>query len=163
LRLGSRTDLTPTQRETVQTIWAQWSVRRADVAIANGNIQRGVDILSAAAAAFPDNITVRKAVAGGYLTAGHAKESLAIFKTIPLQDASAADFQGAIGAALAATDLTQAEAWLRQALDRFPADPAILSLAARYEQARGNNQRAADYYRASLAAMPKCRRRQAGS
>ena len=44
--------------------------------------------------------------------------------------------------------------WLRQALDRYPKDPAILSLAARFEQARGDNQRASDYYRAALAAMP---------
>jgi len=155
MRLGSRQDLTAAQRETVQTIWANWSVRRAATAIQNGNVQRGVDILDAASQAFPDNLTVRKAVAGGYLTAGQAKESLALFKTIPMQDASAADFQGAIGAALAANDMAQAELWLRQALDRFSADAAILALAARFEQARGNNQRAADYWRASLAAMPQ--------
>ncbi len=71
-----------------------------------------------------------------------------------MQDASAGDFQGAIGAALAANDKGQAEQWLRQALERFPRDPSILTLAARYEQARGDNQRAADFYRASLAAMP---------
>ena len=71
-----------------------------------------------------------------------------------MQDATSGDFQGAIGAALAADDKTQAELWLRQALDRFPRDPAILSLAARYEQARGDIQRAADYWRASLAVMP---------
>ena len=33
--------------------------------------------------------------------------------------------------------------------------PAILLLAAQYEQARGDNERAADYYRASLAVMPQ--------
>ena len=71
-----------------------------------------------------------------------------------MQDASAADFQGAIGAALAANDKTQAEAWLRQALERFPNDASILAMAARFEQARGDNQRAADYWRASIAAMP---------
>ena len=60
----------------------------------------------------------------------------------------------AIGAALAANDKPQAETWLRQALDRYPKDPAILSLAARFEQARGDNQRATEYYRAALAAMP---------
>ena len=86
---------------------------------------------------------------------GRAKEALALFKAVPMQDASAGDFEGAIGAALAANDKNQAELWLRQALDRFPPDPAILTLAARYEQARGDNERAADYYRASLAAMPK--------
>ena len=154
MRLGSRNDLTFAQRETVQDIWAGWSVRRAGIAMDNGNIQRAVDILDAASQAFPDNVNVRKAVAGGYVRVGRARESLALFKTVPMQDATAGDFQGAIGAALAANDKTQAEMWLRQALDRYPRDPAILSLAARYEQVRGDNQRAADYYRASLAAMP---------
>ncbi len=121
----------------------------------NGNAQRAVDILEAASQAFPDNLTVRKAVAGGFAHVGRAKEALALFKTVPMQDAAAGDFQGAIGAALAANDKSQAEIWLRQALERFGTDPAILALAARYEQARGDNQRAADYYRASLAAMPQ--------
>ncbi|MGA2168951.1 MAG: cellulose synthase subunit BcsC-related outer membrane protein [Terracidiphilus sp.] len=154
MRLGGRADLTREQRETVEDIWANWSVRRAAIAMDNGNIQRAVDILDAASQAFPENMTVRKAVAGGYVQVGRAKESLALYKTIPMQDATADDFQGAIGAALAANDKSQAELWLRQALERYPRDPVILLLAARYEQARGDNQRAADYYRASLAAMP---------
>ena len=154
MRIGGRTDLSLAQRETVQNIWAEWSVRRAAAAMENGNARRAVDILDAAAQAFPNNLTVTKAVAGGYARVGRAKEALAIYKTIPMQDASAGDFEGAIGAALAANDKNQAELWLRQALDRFPRDPAVLSLAARYEQARGDNERAADYYRASIAAMP---------
>jgi tetratricopeptide (TPR) repeat protein len=155
MRLGGRQDLTVTQREAVQSIWANWSVRRAGTAMDNGNVQRAVDILDAAAQAFPDNLTVRKAVAGGYIKVGRSKESLALFKTIPMQDASAGDFQGAIGAALSANDKAQAEIWLRQALDRFPRNPAVLSLAARFEQARGDNQRAVDYWKASIAAMPQ--------
>jgi tetratricopeptide (TPR) repeat protein len=155
MRLGGRQDLTAAQRETIQTIWASWSVRRASTAMDNGNLQRASDILDAASQAFPDNLAVRKAVAGGYVRVGRAKESLALYKTIPMQDASAGDFQGAIGAALAANDKGQTEIWLRQALDRYPRDPAILSLAARFEQARGDNQRASDFWRASLAAMPQ--------
>jgi len=155
MRIGGRQDLTATQREAVQSIWANWSVRRAGAAMDNGNVQRAVDILDAAAQAFPDNLTVRKAVAGGYIKVGRAKESLALFKTIPMQDASAGDFQGAIGAALSANDKAQAEIWLRQALDRYPRNPAVLSLAARFEQARGDNQRAVDYWKASIAAMPQ--------
>jgi tetratricopeptide (TPR) repeat protein len=154
MRLGGRKDLTVAQRETVQNIWANWSVRRAGAAMDNGNVQRAVDILDAASQAFPDNLDVRKAVAGGYAMVGRARESLKLYKTIPMQDATAGDFQGAVGAALAANDKTQAEIWLRQALERYSRDPAILSLAARFEQARGDNQRAADFYRASLAAMP---------
>jgi tetratricopeptide (TPR) repeat protein len=154
MRIGGRADLTLAQRQTVQNIWAEWSVRRAAAAMDNGNARRAVDILDAASQAFPNNLTVIKAVAGGYARVGRAKEALAIYRTIPMQDASAGDFEGAVGAALAASDKNQAELWLRQALDRFPRDPAILSLAARYEQARGDKERAADYYRASIAAMP---------
>lgn len=154
MQLGSRKDMTLGQRESVQNIWASWSVKRAQVAIENANPRRAVDILDAAYQAFPNNLAVRKAVAGGYARVGRTKDALTIFKTVPMQDASSGDFQGAVGAALTANDKAQAEVWLRQALDRFPHDPAILTLAARYEQARGDNQRAADYYRASLAAMP---------
>jgi tetratricopeptide (TPR) repeat protein len=154
MRLGGRQDLTTTQRETVQTIWASWSVRRAGAAIDNNDNQRAVEILEAASLSFPDNLAVRKVLAGGYLRTGQSKEALAIYKSIGMQDASAADFQGAIGAALAANDKAQAEIWLRQGLERYPTDPAVLANAARFEQARGDNQRAADYWRASLAAMP---------
>ncbi len=155
MRIGGRTDLTLAERETVENIWANWSVRRAAMALDNGNARRAVDILEAASQAFPNNLTVRKAVAGGFARVGRAREALALFKTIPMQDASAGDYEGAVGAALAANDKGQAEVWLRQALQRFATDPAILALAARYEQACGDNARAADYYRASLAAMPK--------
>jgi len=155
MRLGARDDLTNQQRETIQGLWANWSVRRSATAFDKGNTARAIDILDAAAQAFPDNLTVRKAVAGGYLRAGKPREALAIFKQIDMQDASAADFGGAIGSALAANDKAQAEQWLRQALERFPRDAAILADAARFEQARGDNARAADYWRASLAAMPE--------
>ena len=154
MNIGARTDLTNAQRETVQGIWANWSVRRATAAFEAGNSARSAEILAAALEAFPDNATVRKSVAGGYLRAGKTKESLEIFKSVDFQDASASDFQGAIGSALAAGDKPQAELWLRQALDRYPHDPSILASAARFEQSRGDATRAADYWRASLAAMP---------
>jgi tetratricopeptide (TPR) repeat protein len=154
IKLGSRAGLTVRQRETIQDIWAGWALRRAAAAMDNGSVQRAVDILDAASLAFPGNMTVRKAVAAGYARVGRAKESLAIYKTVPMQDATAADFQGAVNAAFLANEMNQAQVWLSQALQRFPHDPALLSLAARYEQARGDNQGAADYDRASLTAMP---------
>lgn len=154
MRLGSRQDLTAAQREVVQTIWANWAVQRAGVAIDNDQSERAVEILEAAAAAFPENTQVRKVLAGGYLKTGRAKEALALYRSVPMQDASAVDFQGAIGAALAANDRNQAEQWLRQGLQRYPNNPSVLGMAARYEQTRGDNQRAADYWRAALAAMP---------
>jgi tetratricopeptide (TPR) repeat protein len=154
IKLGDRAGLTVRQRETIQDIWAGWAVRRAAAAMDNGNAQRAVDILDAASLAFPGNMTVRKAVAAGYVRVGRAKESLAIYKTVPMQDATAGDFQGAVNAAFLANEISQAQVWLSQALQRFPQDPVLLSLAARYKQARGDNQGAADYDRASLTAMP---------
>ncbi len=50
--------------------------------------------------------------------------------------------------------MAQAEVWLRIALGRYPNDPNILGLAARFEQARGNNERASAFWRAAIAAMP---------
>jgi tetratricopeptide (TPR) repeat protein len=154
MHLGGRQDLTVGQRETVQTIWANWSVRRAGAAIDNNDNKRAVDILEAASLAFPDNMQVRKVLAGGYLRTGKSREAVAIYRSTGMQDASAADFQGAIGAALAANDKAQAEAWLHEALDHFPNDAGILGMAARFELARGDKERAAEYWRASLAAMP---------
>jgi tetratricopeptide (TPR) repeat protein len=154
LRLDARQDLTTEQRAQVQDIWANWAVRRANTAMTDGHILRGVEILQAASQDFPDNMNIRRGVAGAYARVGRSADALTLFKTIPMQDASSGDYQGAISAALSATDMAQAEAWLRQALARYPSDPTILELAARFEQARGNNLRAADFYRAALAAMP---------
>ncbi len=68
--------------------------------------------------------------------------------------ATASDYKSAVGAALASGDNKDAEAWLRYGLDAYPKDAQMLTLGARFEQARGNNGRAADYFRASLAALP---------
>lgn len=152
--LDARADLTAAQREQVQTLWSEWAVRRAEYYLDNGNPLRGVQILQAAAVEYPSNLAIRRAVAGAYAKIGKPGDALALYKTIPMQDATPADYQGAISAAIAATDMAQAETWLRQALARYPADPLILGQAARFEQARGNTQRAADFWRASLAAMP---------
>jgi cellulose synthase operon protein C len=153
MQLGGRGDLSVAQREAIQDIWANWAVRRATAAMNSGSSQRAVDILDAASLAFPANLTIRKAAAASYVQVGRAKESLAIYKTIPMDKSTAPDFQAAVDAAFEASDLNQAGVWLRQALERFPHDPAVLSQAGRYEQARGDNQGAADYERASLAAM----------
>jgi hypothetical protein len=67
-----------------------------------------------------------------------------------MQDASAADFQGAIGGFRRPT---MARRVLLQALTAFQR-----CIRPRHggpiEQARGDKQRAADYWRASIAAMP---------
>ncbi len=152
LALGSRTDLTDAQRRTVQTIWANWAVRRANQLAAAGNQSKALAILNATARAFPDNPGVTKALAGGYARAGMPREAVLIWKAQNLTSAS--DYRAAAGSALAANDTKDAETWLRFGLEQYPQDPGLLILGAKFEQARGDIKRAEQYYRASLAAMP---------
>jgi tetratricopeptide (TPR) repeat protein len=152
--LGSRQDLSDEQRRTVQTIWTSWAVRRANQAAASGNVKRSLAILNAAAGSFPDNPGVLRALASGYARAGLPKQAVLIFKSQDMTAATASDYKSAVGAALAAGDTKIAETWLRYGLDEYPKDVDMLTLGAKFEQARGNSTRAADYYRASLAALP---------
>jgi tetratricopeptide (TPR) repeat protein len=156
--LGGRTDLTDVQRRRVQTIWASWSVRRAGQAADAGNTHRALQILTAAQQAFPGNPDVTKALASGYLRAGQPRQAMTIYQSPEMADALAnptvSDYQGMVGAALALPNLEQAETWITKAMAAYPNDPAILALAARFEQARGDNARAAAYWKASVAAMP---------
>ena len=73
-----------------------------------GNFILGVEILQAASQDYPDNLGVRRAVAGAYARTGRARDSLEIYKSIPMGDAISGDYQGAINAAMAATDMAQA-------------------------------------------------------
>ncbi len=152
--IGDRNDLTDAQRRTVQTIWTNWAVRRANQASAAGNDRRALAILNATARTFPDNPAVIKALAAGYARAGMTKQAIAIWKAQDLNAAPAADYKAAVGAALAGGDTKDAETWLRFGLDQYPKDSQLLTLAAKFEEARGDTNRAADYYRASLDAMP---------
>ena len=152
--LGGRQDLSDEQRRTIQTIWSSWAVRRANQTAATGNIKRSLAILNAAAKSFPDNPGVLRALASGYARAGQPKQAILIFQSQDMTAATASDYKSAVGAALASGDNKDAETWLRYGLDQYPRDAEMLNLAARFEQARGNSGRAADYFKASLAALP---------
>jgi len=154
MTLGDRHDMTDDQRRQVQTIWATWAQRRAARATATGNTRRAIDILTAAAQAFPGNPAVSKALAAGFVEAGQPKDAMAIYLSLDMTNASANDYQSMVGAALAVQNMKQAEAWLRDALAKYPNDPKILAAAAQFETARGDRAKAADYWRASLKAMP---------
>ncbi len=153
--LGDRDDLSAPQRRTVQTIWSNLAVRRANQAADRGDNRRAIEILNADAQAFPDNPAVPKLLAAGYARAGAAKQAVAIWKAQDLSSASAADYKAAVGAALAAGDSKDAETWLRFGLEQYPKDSQMLTLAAKFEQARGDNGRAVEYYDAALDSMPK--------
>jgi tetratricopeptide (TPR) repeat protein len=154
MELGDRPDLTAEQRRTLQTIWTNWAVRRANQAAAVGNTRRALAILNAAADSFPGNPLVTRALANGYAQAGEPQRAVEIYKAQGLGAESADDYQVAVGAALAVGDSKDADIWLRRALAAYPADAQVLILAAKFEQSRGDTTKAITYYRASLNAMP---------
>ncbi|HEX4038173.1 MAG TPA: cellulose synthase subunit BcsC-related outer membrane protein [Acidobacteriaceae bacterium] len=154
MTLGDRGDMSDDERRQVQTIWASWAQRRAAQAAAAGHTRRAVEILTAAAQAFPGNPAVSKALAVGFQQAGQPKDAMAIYQSLDMTNATAADYQSMVGVAIAVQNMKQAEAWLREGLQKFPKDPKTLAAGAQFEQARGDNARAADYWRASLNAMP---------
>jgi cellulose synthase operon protein C len=152
-QLAEAPGLTEEQQAGFHRLWASWSVRRATSALAGGDLQKAVVILETAAQAFPGNVDIYNTLAGAYLKEGQPKRAVAIYASLDLRHGSLAQYHGAIGAALAAHDLKQAESWLQAALDLYKNDPDILKMAAQYEQARGDAGRAAAYYRAALDAM----------
>jgi hypothetical protein len=154
MTVGARTDLNEAQRKMVQNIWADWALRRAIQASATGGSARALAILNAASDEFAANRDVQRALASGFLNAGDPQRATAIFKAQDIAVFSAADFQNAIAAALAASDDRTADTWLKRALQKFPNDPQILLFKARFEQARGNTNRAREYYQQSLRDMP---------
>ncbi len=154
LSLGDRTDLTDEQRRSVQTLWTDWAVRRSSQSAAVGNTPRALAILNAASQSFPDNPAVLKELAGGYTQVGEPIRAVQIYKGQNMSAASSVDYQRAVSAALAADDNKDAEVWLRYALAKYPTDPQILLLGAKFEQVRGDSSRAMQYYRESLKGMP---------
>ncbi|QNI33051.1 BCSC C-terminal domain-containing protein [Alloacidobacterium dinghuense] len=151
--LSNSADMTDDQQAEFNRLGASWSVRRANSALAVGDQNRAVAILTTAAQAFPGNAEVYSALAGVYLKIGQPRQAVAIYASLDMTHATSQLYESAIGAAMAARDMKQAETWLEDALDQYKSNPSILRLAAQYEQARGNSDRAAAYYRAALDAM----------
>ncbi len=145
--------MTRQQRADFNRLLSAWSVHRANTAAAAGNQQDAIAILETAARAVPGNTGVLNALAGAYLKAGEPKRAVAIYESLDMKGASLGQYEGAIGAALAAGDTKHAATWLQTALHRFQQNPKILQMAGQYEQATGNSHRAIAYYRAALAAM----------
>jgi len=151
--LSNAPDMTDDQEAEFNRLWATWSIRRANSALAAGDQRHALAILTVAAQVFPKNSEIYSALAGVYLKAGQPRQAVAIYASLDMSHATLPQFQSAIGAALVARDMRQAQTWLESALDKYKDDPTILKMAAQYEQARGNSDRAAAYFRAALDAL----------
>jgi tetratricopeptide (TPR) repeat protein len=145
-------DLTEDQQTQVAHLWASWAVQRASLLSRQGNRAAAVVVLAAALRAFPDDISLNNALANAYLENGDAKRSVALYARQDMTRADAAICVAAVNAALVANDRKQTQSWLQISLDRFERNVKVLELAARFEEQRGDQQRAAAYDRAALQA-----------
>lgn len=147
--------LTPEEMTELNNLWISFALRRASEEDKAGNDRVALRMLITAHDTYPDSALIKRSLAGFYMNAGDPKRALQLYKEADFADASPGDYQGAIGAALATGDRQDAEKWLRLLVEKQPTDPAVLTLAAKLEKARGNRRQAARYYRAALENMPK--------
>ena len=155
LREGvARRDLTKQQRENFEQIWSIWSRRSAQEAVAAGDPQRAVSILSAALRMLPEDNDIYSSLAGTLIKTNQQANALVVYKVWGLKDANAMDYAGAIGSAMTVNDRKQTSLWIREALVRFPNDAQLLTLAGKDAAMRGEYDKAESYWKAALQAMP---------
>jgi tetratricopeptide (TPR) repeat protein len=152
--INLRNDLTPGQRENVRKIWSTWSLRRSQQALEEGDEQRAIAILTAAAQALPMDNKIRAGLAGIFLRTGDARRALLVYEKWGMVDAEVEDYLGAIGAAMSVQASQLAEHWTKVALQRWPKSAPLLEVAGKQAAAHGDYNKAEAYWRAALEAMP---------
>ena len=155
-QMSQRTDaLTPEETTELNNLWIYFALRRASEEDKAGNGRAAFRMLMTAHDTYPDSALVKRSLAGSYMSAGDPKKALQLYKEADFANASPGDYEGAIGAALTTGDRQDAEKWLRLLVEKQPTDPAVLTLAAKIERARGNRKQAARYYRTALENLPR--------
>jgi Flp pilus assembly protein TadD len=150
-QLGRRTDLTPGQQQQTRDIWAAWSIRKADKEEKTGNTKQALAILEMASQAYPSNGDVRRATAATYIRNHEGKLAFALYQQLNWANATAIDYAGAVAAASAAKQKEAGRQWLADGLELFPNDTQLLTAAAQFEVALGDNRKAEQYLRQVVA------------
>jgi tetratricopeptide (TPR) repeat protein len=152
-RAGTQPDVTREQQRQLQDVWATWALRRAEAYTEAGDVPRSVAILESAAKVAPANANLQSGLAGNLLKQGENKRALTVYERWGMRGANAADYTGAIGAALSQKDRKSAEIWLDQALRKWPGNGELLSLAGKLAADAGDYTRAQNYWSAAARAM----------
>ena len=152
-RVVHRTQFSAEQRLELDHLLAVWSLRRASALAKAGSLHSAIALLEADMRVSPGEPGVQESLAGLYLQVGEAGRALAMFQSLNPNSASPAQFQVAIGAAMAAGDKKQASLWLQSALRRFPNQAKVLKVAGDYQQSVGRSGQADRYYRRALMAI----------
>ena len=137
--------LTVDQRKDVDGIRWAYSVRQTDAQREAGNLSAAYEIAAQLLSEKPNDLSAQQALARVYSSAGEHARALAWYHQIlQLAEPDVTTLVAAAGAALAAGELTYAEAALGTAARMSPSDPAVLSTQGRLARARGQNKLAVD-------------------
>lgn len=153
-RVAARDDLSDDQRDRLDELWTVWSLREANAAAQAQDFERATSILAAALRLYPEDTRLYAALAGTFLEAGDHAQALFVYRNWGLRNGAPEDFSGAIGAAMTMKQDRLVSRWLRQGLEQWPRDMNLLTLAGSEAAARGDFDRAEQYWRLALEAAP---------
>jgi tetratricopeptide (TPR) repeat protein len=151
----ARPHLTKKERDSFLQIWSIWSRRSAEEALAAGDVNRAVAILSTALRMLPEDNTIYSALAGALVRTGQTANAFVVYKTWGLKEGNAADYAGAIGSAMTVNDRRQTSLWLREGLSQWPTSSQLLTLAGKDAAMRGDYDKAQFYWKSALEVMPE--------
>ncbi|MBV8549746.1 MAG: BCSC C-terminal domain-containing protein [Acidobacteriaceae bacterium] len=154
VRDSSRTDLTAAQRDEINQIWSVWCQRRAQAAIRSGDLPRAIGILQSALRLLPADVRIQADLAGALLRNGQFRQAYDIYHDWDLRGGNPDDFSGAIGAAMTLHEDDYATRWMRRALQKYPRDSKLLTLAGKLCIQRGDYKRASAYFKAAKLSLP---------
>ncbi|QEZ43033.1 cellulose biosynthesis protein BcsC [Cupriavidus oxalaticus] len=153
LRQLAGAGMTPEQRRGYDDIRIAYIVRQADALTAAGDLVAAYDTLATALSERGGNPAVRASLARMYAQAGENDKALALYESVLAREPDNLDLRlAAIGTATAAKKYGWAERALQPALKQAPDSPDVLAAAGRLYKAQGKNARAAEYFRAAVAA-----------
>lgn len=150
-RLQARPDLTAAESHQLADLWSTWISRTADQSSASGDLARAPSLLEQGARMFPEEPRLRRSLAGYLLKAGETNRALNVYKNWGLNGGTTSDYAGAIGAAMDQRDTVYANAWMREALAKWPSDPQLLNMAGKQAAATGDYKRAKAYWEQALS------------
>ncbi|QQX88664.1 BCSC C-terminal domain-containing protein [Cupriavidus necator] len=153
LRQLAGASMSQPQRRDYDDVRVAYIVRQADALTEAGDLVAAYDTLAPALSERPGNGAVRASLARMYAQAGENKKALALYESVLEKDPRNLDLMlAAIGTATAAKEFSWAEGTLQMALAQAPKSPKVLTAAGRLYRAQGKTSRAADYFRAAVAA-----------
>jgi cellulose synthase operon protein C len=153
-RTGNRPVLTGTERGDLNQIWSVWCLRRAQTSIDNGDFQKAISILQAAALLLPQDAGIQGTLAGTFVRMADFQKSFDVYQRWDLKGANADDFRGAVGSASVLHKDVVAAAWLERGLRRYPDSSLLLRLAGERAAQRGEYKLADIYLRRALRHLP---------